>query len=402
MGAGHDAVAGELARGLRSRGHDVLVRDVLTLLPAGTGTALRAFYRGSVRHLPRLYAAIYRTFLAPAPAPDGGAPGDGRPDSSPLAALAGHRLAELADRKRPDVVVSTFHLAGQITGRLRARGELAVPSVVVVTDFAVHRGWLHPGNDLYLCVSEPVARAVRAATGRPAVTTGPIVSPHYHRPTGTRAGATTAPAPSASTTSATPSAPSSRPAPSTHSAWPSVFARHGPGRPAVLLSAGAWGVGSRLPETASALHRRGLLPVLLCGRDERLRRRAARLPGVLALGWVEDMAELFASVRVLIDNAAGQTAAQALASGVPVIGFRPIPGHGADGVREMAAAGLSVHAKTPRELLAALDLLIGPGPARDERVAGGRSAFRADAAHLLHTRFGPFPTRTGTYAFPCM
>ncbi|WP_455355726.1 hypothetical protein [Streptomyces sp. SYSU K217416] len=68
---------------------------------------------------------------------------------------------------------------------------------------------------------------------------------------------------------------------------------------------------------------------------------AAGLPGVLALGWVTDVAQLMASARVLIDNAAGQTAVQALAAGLPVIGYRPIAGHGVEGVRQMAARGVS-------------------------------------------------------------
>ena len=65
MGAGHDAVAGEIAERLRARGHSARIQDVLTLLPSGVGPALRSGYRGSVRHFPQLYAWIYAAFLAP-------------------------------------------------------------------------------------------------------------------------------------------------------------------------------------------------------------------------------------------------------------------------------------------------------------------------------------------------
>ncbi|MGP3981778.1 MGDG synthase family glycosyltransferase [Streptomyces sp. KR80] len=345
MGAGHDAVAGELARRLRNQGHDVLLQDTLALLPPGAGPALRAFYRASVRYVPQLYAAIYATFLSPGTGP--------RPGTSPLAALAERRLIEIVDRWRPDAVVSTFHLAAQITGRLRMRRAMSVPSVVFVLDFAVHRGWLHPGNDLHLCVTEAAAEAARAGTGRPAQAPGPVVPPQF-------------PAPQ--------SAPDG---------WRAVLADHGPDRPSVLLSAGAWGVGPGLRDTAGSLSRHGCLPVLLCGRDERLRRRASRLPGVLALGWVEDMPGLMAAARVLIDNAAGQTAVQALAAGLPVVGYRPIPGHGREGVRQMAAAGLSAYAADLGELLMTVDRLVRPGLARERRIALGRSAFRADAAQFI-------------------
>lgn len=346
MGAGHDAVARELARRLRTLGHDVLVQDVLALLPPGAGPALRSFYRASVRHAPRLYAGIYATFLAPGAGP--------RPGSSPLAALAERRLAEVVRRRRADAVVSTFHLAAQITGRMRERGTLDVPSAVVVIDFAVHRGWLHPGNDLHLCVTEAAAGAARRATGRPATAAGPVVPPQFSMAAGS------------------PSGP-----------WRTTFARRAPGRAPVLLSTGAWGVGPGLRSTAQALAQGGFLPVLLCGRDERLRHRAASLHGVLALGWVRDMPGLMSACRVLVDNAAGQTAVQALAAGLPVVGHRPIPGHGAEGVREMTAAGLSAYATEPDDLLAEVGRLAQDGPERSRRIATGRAVFTADAAGLL-------------------
>ncbi|MEV4904797.1 galactosyldiacylglycerol synthase [Streptomyces albidoflavus] len=344
MGAGHDAVSGELARRLRARGAATELCDVLTLLPPGTGPALRAFYRGTVRHAPALYAAIYALFLSP---------GDGhRPGSAPLAATARARLLRRVRAFRPDLLVPTFHLAAQITGRLRVEGVLPVPSSVFVTDFAVHRGWLHPGNDLYVCLTAQGAEAARAATGRPAAVSGPVVAPEFHRVAG-----------------------------------PHPYAPE-PGPPPVLLSTGAWGVGTRTVRTARLLAAHGCRPVLLCGRDERLRRRAARVPGAVALGWTDDMAGLMGAARLLVDNAAGQTAVQALAAGVPVLAWRPLPGHGRDGARSMAAAGLSTYAHDPDDLLAGVRQLLRPGPVRTGQVERGRAAFVADAAELLTRPLG--------------
>ncbi|RCG23178.1 galactosyldiacylglycerol synthase [Streptomyces diacarni] len=355
MGAGHDAVAHELAHRLRARGHHTAVRDILTLLPAGTGRALRTGYRATVRHLPGLYGAVYAGFLATEPATPGP-----RPSSAPLAALAERPLLRTVAQWRPDVVVPTFHLSAQVTGRLRARGALSAPAAVVVVDFAVHRGWLHSGNDLHLCVTEGAARQVCAATGRRAYTTGPVVPADFFAPAD----------------------------PDSH--WRAQLARHTAaspgrgaspaGRPAVLLSTGAWGVGTRLLETARHLTDHGCLPVLLCGNDEGLRRRAAGLPGVLPLGWVTDLPELMAVADVLLDNAAGQTAAQALAAGLPVVGHRPLPGHAVAGVRAMARAGLSRHAHGAGEPARTVRVLAAPGPVRSGQIAAARAAFRNDAA----------------------
>ncbi|MFV5996069.1 hypothetical protein ACNPQM_27540 [Streptomyces sp. NPDC056231] len=45
--------------------------------------------------------------------------------------------------------------------------------------------------------------------------------------------------------------------------------------------------------------------------------------------------------RALIDNAAGQPALEAMAAGLPVVSYRPIPGHGGDGAQRMAEHGLA-------------------------------------------------------------
>jgi UDP-N-acetylglucosamine:LPS N-acetylglucosamine transferase len=140
----------------------------------------------------------------------------------------------------------------------------------------------------------------------------------------------------------------------------------------VLVSAGSWGVGG-VEETARVLARSGrYLPVILCGHNHKLRHRL-RHTGV-ALGWCDDMPGLMAAVYALVDNAAGVTCREAMATGVPVISYRPIPGHGRDGARAMGRAGLSVYARDAGELLAALDRF-GHGDERDQQVARGAALF---------------------------
>jgi UDP-N-acetylglucosamine:LPS N-acetylglucosamine transferase len=343
MGSGHDAVAAELARGLAAGGHTAVRADVLDLFPAGIGDGLRVFYRTAVGRLPALYATVYAAFFRLGHGP--------RPGSTPLAVLADERLLDLVERERPDVVVAAFHLGAQITGRLRARGRLRVPSAVVITDFAVHRQWLHPGNDLHLCLTSGIARRVARTVGRPAAVTGPLVGEHFLRRS-----------------------------PSTAD-WQQRLSGSSGGP--VLVSAGAWGIGSRIADTARLVSAAGFLPVVLCGDNTRLRRETSRVPGALAPGWVEDMPGLMGASRVLIDNAAGQTALEALATGVPVVGYRPIPGHGVAGVRAMARLGLSDYADDSWSLIRSLDALGPSGTARRRRIAAGHALFSASAVTRL-------------------
>ncbi|PWI40934.1 galactosyldiacylglycerol synthase [Streptomyces sp. ICBB 8177] len=346
MGAGHDAVAAELARRLIRQGHSVETADVLRMLPFGLGTGLRCFYAGVVGHVPLVYDAIYRAFFVPRGRLRGG--------TGPVVAPAALALARALRGRPPVTVISTFHLAAQIAGRLRERGVLRAPSVVLITDFAVHRQWLHPGNDVHLCPTREAAGLVSRRGGRHPVQVGPVVPPAFLAPPDAVAAG----------------------------AYERRFARAAPDRVPVLVSSGAWGVGSRLERTAALLAAAGYLPVVLCGRNERLRRRMNAVRGVLGLGWVTDMPALLAAVRAVVENAAGQTAAQALAAGVPVVSYRPIPGHGADGARRMAEAGLTSYARDEWELLRELDVLTTDSRKRERRVAAGRELFVADAARV--------------------
>jgi UDP-N-acetylglucosamine:LPS N-acetylglucosamine transferase len=344
MGAGHDAACDELAARLRTAGHDSEQVDVLSLLPGPLGDGVRDFYHLIIRRAPLIYSGIYAAFFRSGAGP--------RPAGTPLAALAEDRLLEAVARSRSDAVVSLFHLAAQLSGRARARDRLTVPCAALVTDFALHRQWLHPGNDLNLCLTEQDAEQVRRTLGRPAAVYGPLVSGLF------------------------------RPHPAGEGLWRERFA--GPRAP-VVMSAGAWGAGSGFEYTAEVLRGAGYQPIVLCGRDERLRRRLAAGSGVIALDWVRDMPGLLAATAALLDNAAGQTALQALAVGVPVIGWRPIPGHGVEGVRRMAQLGLSDFATGPDGLLRALGRLVPDGPERAQRVADGRRLLEADVVRPLES-----------------
>jgi UDP-N-acetylglucosamine:LPS N-acetylglucosamine transferase len=343
MGAGHDGVATELARRLTAAGvgADRVDRvDVLDLLPLRLGHALRGGYMAAMRHAPWLYGLIYRHLMCSARSPD----------AQPLVAVARGRLRRLIRDHGYTHVVSTFHLAAQMAGDLRLRGDLPTRSTVLITDFAAHRMWLHPGNDDYLCPDPRTAQTVAAATRRPANGHAPLVSPRFHRPPGdpqrarARIGLTDQ-------------------------------------RPMVLITAGSWGVG-QVEQAARTIGER-YVPVILCGHNHRLRARltAARLG--IALGWRTDLPDLMAAGHALIDNAAGLTCREAFAAGLPVVTYRPIPGHGRDGTRHMAEAGLAIAANTPADLIDALDTMAEPGQRRRLTARTARLFDQAPAEALV-------------------
>lgn len=130
MGSGHLEVSRELARRLAACGHQVQITDLTELMPAATGRWLRAVYPWLVNQAPWLYDLVYRHFfLARQNA-------GGRVGIPVHLALPGLRR-QLA-RFRPDVAVSTYHLAALALARLRAQGMLGCPAVTFITTFSVH------------------------------------------------------------------------------------------------------------------------------------------------------------------------------------------------------------------------------------------------------------------------
>jgi Glycosyl transferases group 1 len=70
------------------------------------------------------------------------------------------------------------------------------------------------------------------------------------------------------------------------------------------------------------------VPVVVCGRNDALRARLTDAGHLYVFGWVDNVSELIRACDVVVQNAGGLSASEALASGVPVLTYRCLPGHG--------------------------------------------------------------------------
>lgn len=355
MGGGHTQIGRELQRRLELRGHEVRMVDLLDLMPAPTGRWLELLYPWLVNRTPRLYQRIYDLFFV---ADQRAGERAGVPVRLALPGLRRYVRAF-----RPDVAVSTYPLSALALGRLRARGELGCPAVTVITTFSVNNLWLHPAVDVELCISADAAADVTARTGREALVCGPIIRPGFREDSSRRA-----------------------------ELRAKVRAELGVPEDArvALVTTGSLGLSGSAERAAAAIAgHAGWVPVVVCGRNEALRERFARLPGAVALGWVDDVPALLAAVDVLVDNAAGMSAKESLGFGLPVVTFRPLSGHGRDDARALARLGLTDVVGEELDLLRALDRLAGDPDGVRDRVARGRALFVADAADLVERFAGP-------------
>ncbi|WP_051969402.1 MGDG synthase family glycosyltransferase [Kitasatospora azatica] len=333
VGAGHDGAARELVRRLREAGFDAECHDFLDLLPRGCGRLLRGSYALELKVAPWAWGWLLRGLEKHR--------GSSGLVGSLFAAAAAKRTRALIG---PDVaaVVSTYPLASQALGRLRRSGGIGVPVATFLTDMSVHPLWVAEGVDLHLALHQVAAvQAVKHGAADIEIC-GPLVGP------------------------------ACRPARSDAEVQ-RERARFGlpADRPIALVTAGSWGVGE-VELTAREIAETGVaVPVTVCGHNEALRQRLVQSGTGVALGWVADMPALLRACDVVVQNAGGLTSLEAMASGVPVVSYRCLPGHGVTNAAALDEAGLAVWIRGERRLGKALVEALAAGPVRAPRFAPG-------------------------------
>jgi processive 1,2-diacylglycerol beta-glucosyltransferase len=310
VGAGHDGAARELAARLERSGVQVEVRDFLDAVPRLVARLLREGYAAAVGRAPLAFEFLFRRLERR---------GVLWGVEQLICAHATRTVARWAARFGPDAVVATYPLAGQAIGTLRADGRLQVPTYTYLTDPAVHVSWLHPAVDSHLTVTAATAVHGAAAYDVALDVAGPLVPEHF-----------------------------SRRLPAAELASLRAELAPGQSRPLALLVAGSLGLGD-MGATVEDVVAAGFTAVVLCGRNDGLRRTLAG-PGVVALGWRDDVHRLLQAADVLVQNAGGLSFTEALVAGLPAVTYRPIPGHGRANARVLDEAGLAPWARDRADL----------------------------------------------------
>jgi UDP-N-acetylglucosamine:LPS N-acetylglucosamine transferase len=253
-----------------------------------------------------------------------------------VARLLGYvtRLADprLLDCLTPETVavVSTYPMSSQALGRLRRSGKLAVPAITYLCDPFVHRTWLDKGVDAHLALYPITGQHAISLGAREVHVVNAAVPPEFRPPR--------------------------------HRMEIAVARRKfqlpAEGKLALVVT-GSLGFGDPL-KTAKEIARTGeATPIVVCGRNEKLREHL-EAAGIVALGWVTDMPTLMRACDVVIHNAGGLTCVEALASGLPVLTYRSIPGHGAMNSAMLDKAGTVPWARSRRGLAVALRKALAP------------------------------------------
>jgi UDP-N-acetylglucosamine:LPS N-acetylglucosamine transferase len=358
-GAGHDGVTRALACRLSGYGFQVDCLDLTDLFPWRLGRLLRGTYHGMLTRQPWIYAGLF-------------AIGSRFAGAAPITRALLRPVRPWIHRSLPAdtrAVVSTYPIASQLLGPLRRDGTVTIPVITYLTDFAVHPIWVSPGVDVH-CAAHDTSRVQALAHGANDV-----------RVAGRLASAECRPA----------------------SALTKRRARERYGLPAearlALLVAGSWGLGDVAATAAEIAGTGTAVPVVVCGHNAALYRRLRRQGVGHVFGWVDDMPTLIQSADILVENAGGLTALEAMACGLPVLTYRPIPGHGKANAAKMAEAGVVRLVRSRDELGPALVELAGATGSRRQRAAG-LALFESDPAAVIadvvKRALGPPPNPTTT------
>jgi UDP-N-acetylglucosamine:LPS N-acetylglucosamine transferase len=333
VGGGHLSAARALATELDATGR-ASARIVDSYVEAGRFplTQFPRVYAWLARKHPHLWSTIYR--LADWANPDRILGRSLRPG-----------LERLMAAERPDLIVSVLPAINGLLAKVSV--DVGARMEVVLTDWhSVHRMWVAHGVQHYTVATESALEdCVRFGAPRRDVD---VVGIPVRREFG-----------------------EARP--------PARF-----GKPMILAMVGAEGSPNALRNLAQlAQLELDAELVVVCGRNEALRTRVAKLPArmpVRALGLVDNVAELMRSAEVLVTKAGGLTLAEAFCCGVPVIVHDVLPGQEAGNLAYVLNQRAVAYAPDARALVRAVTGLHEDSVRRSELAARGRRLARPDAA----------------------
>ena len=335
-GGGHRAAARALSDALRQLDPSCVVTIADPLITQGPAVVrnLAALYSPMIQRSPRAWGAVYHT-------------SNTKPTFAAIRAVFGRPvrkiLIELMQKHDPDVVLSVHPLLNHVGYQAIQKSGRPRALMTVITDLIdFHRGWTFSHADLVVAPTETARRtALRRRVPAERVKLLGLPVDLRFRP----------------------------PAPGEKQA---LRRRYGldEQRFTVLTMGGAAGAGQLLKQVrVLAWEPHQWQVVAVCGRNEKLRRRLARLnfaTPTLVYGFVDFMPELMRACDVAVTKAGPGAIAEALATGVPVILTGFLPGQETGNVDFVVDSGFGRYAPKEDELLEEVRVLAEGGPTWQE------------------------------------
>ena len=311
VGSGHVKAADALARVMRSRPDvdEVFSDDSLDHTNVLHKQFYSTLYKKLSAMLPEFLGWWYETSDDPWVADKGRLLID-LPQALPL--------INLVREFRPDVILCTHFMPAGVISWLISNGKLDARLGVVITDVHFHALWITRAFNWYFVAQED-DKIHMEALGLPAdriEVTGIPVEPEFGNPVDVQA----------------------------------VLERHGlqPGRPTILLVAGALGMSPATAVVRQLLQvDRDFQAIIVCGRNEEMQNEIVELlkdrpSDFRVLGYSKDMSDFMSVATILLSKPGGMTTAEAVACGLPMMILDPIGGQEERNADVLLEAGAAV------------------------------------------------------------
>lgn len=320
-GAGHYQVSNALATAIKQQRPDwnVEICDFLNLMNPVFKQTLLFGYHQVIKHFSTGYKWFYEATRH--------LPPDSRWQRM-LNQMGKQKLLKAIYHRSPSVIVCTFPHPAGVLSYLKSRGYINIPLITVITDVAFHSQWIHPCVDAYILAADVVAKYLKRKGIPPSrlYVTGLPLRQEFMVPC--------------------------------HD--PSIWERYGLKQDlfTLLMMGGGCGLLSDTEYICETLAKLDLPMQIIAvtGTNYALAKKLkdisqhSKMP-FCVLGYVDNVAELMEISHLLLTKAGGVTIFEALAKKLPMLIYKPLPGHEQTNVRFLLRYKVAMQANDADEVI---------------------------------------------------
>jgi len=319
FGNGHFRAAEAIIEGIRIKEPfaEIIHLDFGDFLSKRLNTVAKNLYMELIKHTPKLWGRLYDKTAKLQP-------------KSLMQRLLNQmgrtNFLKYIQEFEPDLIVCTYPTVSSILAQLRLEQILHVPVITVITDYAVHSLWVHPGVDRYMVACEEVKVSLMSwgIEAQRVHVTGIPVSPKFEREMDRG----------------------------------HILSKLGlnPDLPIFLVMGGVYeeDIVKRICKQLSG-SQVSVQSIIVCGKNEKLYHlleevsvQARNL--IVRFGYVHNVEELMEVSDLIITKAGGLTVSEALTKHLPLVIFKPIPGQEVENAHFVQRIGAGQIAGTEEEL----------------------------------------------------